>query len=67
MGKCIKIMPWSKELQEGYAHIAKIKSYLIDCVICECPITPIEQKKNEGMCDYCHAEVTIRKGRNHDE
>ena len=66
MGRCTKIMSWSKEEEESYAHIAKIKSYLIDCVVCQCPITPIEQKKNEGMCNFCHAEVTIRKDKNHD-
>ena len=63
MGKCIEIMSWSKELQESYAHIASIKRHMIDCVICECPITPIEQKKNEGMCNHCYAEITIRKGK----
>ncbi len=67
MGICIKIMPWSKKLEKSYAHIASIKRHLIDCVVCQCPITPIEQKKNDGMCDYCHAEVTIRKGNKHDE
>ena len=60
-------MPWTKELQDSYEHISKIKSYLIDCVVCQCPITPIEQKKNEGMCNYCHAEVTIRRDSNHHE
>ena len=64
MGKCIEIMSWSKELQESYAHQHNIKVHMIDCVVCECPITSIEQKKNDGMCKYCHAEVTIRKGDN---
>ena len=59
-------MPWTKELEESYAHIASIKRHLIDCVVCQSPITPIEQKKNEGMCNHCYAEVTIRKGSNHD-
>ena len=61
MERCTKIMPWSKKLEESYAHIASIKRHLIDCVICECPITLEEQKKNDGMCRHCHAEVTIRK------
>ena len=67
MERCIKIMTWTKELEESYAHIASIKRHLIDCVVCQSPITPIEQKKNEGMCNHCYAEVTIRKGSNHDE
>ena len=53
-------MPWTKELQESYKHIARIKAYLIDCVVCQCPITPIEQKKNEGMCNHCHEEYEGR-------
>ena len=54
-------MPWTKEEEEGYAHMASIKAHMIDCVVCECPITPTEQKKNNGMCDHCHAETMIRK------
>ena len=46
--------------------MASIKRHMIDCVVCQCPITPIEQKRNEGMCNFCHAEVTIRKDKNHD-
>ena len=57
-------MPWSKELQESYAHAARIKGYLIDCVVCESPITPKERDNNSGMCRHCHAEVTMRKGDN---
>ena len=57
-------MPWSKEEEEGYAHMASIKAHMIDCVVCQCPITPIEQKKNEGMCNHCHAEVAIRRDSN---
>ena len=59
-------MPWSKEEEEGDAHMASIKAHMFDCVVSECHITPIEQKKNEGMCNHCHAEVTIRKDKNHD-
>jgi len=50
-------MPWTKELQESYKHIQEIRNYLIDCVVCQCPITPIEQKKNEGMCNHCYGEI----------
>ena len=66
MERCTKIMSWSKEEEESYAHMASIKRHMIDCVVCQCPITPIEQKRNEGMCNFCHAEVTIRKDKNHD-
>ncbi len=53
---------WTKDEIESYAHIAKIKSYMLDCVVCSCPITRKEQEENDGMCPYCHAETTIRKG-----
>jgi len=56
-------MPWTKEEEEGYAHMASIKAHMIDCVVCECPITPTEQKKNNGMCDHCHGETMIRKNK----
>ncbi len=53
---------WTKEEIEDYQHIAEIRSYMLDCVVCSCPITRKEQEENDGMCPYCHAETTIRKG-----
>ena len=50
------IMSWSKELEESYAYQQKIRDYMIDCVICEFPITPTEQWHNEGMCNFCYEE-----------
>ena len=49
-------MSWSKELEESYAYQQKIRDYMIDCVICEFPITPTEQKNNKGMCNFCVEE-----------
>ena len=49
-------MPWSKELQESYEHQQKIRYHMIDCMVCQCPITPTEQKKNEGMCNFCYED-----------
>jgi len=57
-------MAWPKELQKSYAHQHNTKEYMIDCVVCGSPITPKERDKNSGMCEHCHAEVTIRKGDN---
>ena len=44
-------MAWSKELEESYAHQQVKKSYMLDCVVCECPITQKEKNENKGMCD----------------
>ncbi len=55
-------MPWSKDLKESYAQIHKIRTYLIDCVVCDSPITPKERDENEGMCDYCYKEKSEKKG-----
>ena len=52
-------MPWSKEMQESYALQQKIRRHMIDCVICECPITPKERDENEKMCNYCYK---VKKG-----
>ena len=49
-------MSWSKELEESYAYQQNIRDYMIDCVICEFPITPTEQWHNEGMCNFCYEE-----------
>ena len=46
-------MPWSKELEESYRKIRAIRSYLIDCVSCGCPITQIQHDQNEGKSNYC--------------
>ena len=53
-------MAWSKEQESSYAHQAKKRAYLIDCVVCESPITPKEHDENKGMCDFCYEEI-IRK------
>ena len=53
-------MAWSKEQESSYAHQAKKRAYLIDCVECESPITPKERDENKGMCNYCYEEI-IRK------
>ena len=55
MGRCTKIMTWSKELQERYDHIANIKRHLIDCVVCQSPITQKDFDEKDGMCGWCNA------------
>ena len=53
-------MPWSKDLEKSYDYQQKIRSYLIDCVACESPITPKDRDENDGMCKHCYEEI-IRK------
>ena len=55
-------MPWSKELQQSYEHQKIIRTYLIDCVECESPITPEERDKNDGMCKHCYEEKMKKRG-----
>ena len=52
-------MPWSKDEEESYAYIQKIRNYLIDCVACESPITPKEHDENDGMCNFCYNEKNL--------
>ena len=52
-------MAWSKDLEESYAHQQKIRAYLIDCVVCESPITQKEHDENKGMCDYCAGKECV--------
>ena len=54
-------MPWSKELQSTYAHQQEIRGYLIDCVICESPITSKDHDENDGMCKYCYEEKVKKR------
>tara|TARA_Y100000310_G_scaffold224539_1_gene226422 strand:- start:32 stop:199 length:168 start_codon:yes stop_codon:yes gene_type:complete len=54
-------MPWSKDLEKSYDYQQKIRSYLIDCVACESPITPKERDENGGMCKHCYEEK-VKKG-----
>ena len=54
-------MPWTKEEIESYEVIAEIRSYMLDCIVCSCPITRKEQEIHDGMCPHCHAETMIRK------
>ena len=46
-------MVWSKELEESYKRIQVKRSYMLDCVFCDRPITPIERDENDGKCDFC--------------
>lgn len=46
-------MAWSKELEESYKRIQVKRSYMLDCVVCDAPITPKEHDENDGKCDYC--------------
>jgi rRNA maturation endonuclease Nob1 len=46
-------MVWSKDLEESYKRIQAIRAYMLDCPVCDCPITSKEHDENEGMCDYC--------------
>ena len=55
-------MVWSKEQESSYAHQQKIRAYLIDCVICESPITPKDRDENDGMCKYCYEEKVKKRG-----
>ena len=55
-------MSWSKDLQKSYAHIQAIRTYLIDCVECQSPITPEERDKNNGMCKHCYEEKVKKRG-----
>ena len=50
-------MPWSKKEQESYDRLQEIREYMIDCVVCECPITQREHDENDGMCDHCYKEI----------
>ena len=52
-------MPWSKDLEKSYAYQQKIRAYLIDCVVCESPITPKERDENDEMCNYCYKEKNL--------
>ena len=52
-------MPWSKDLEESYEQIQIKRSYMLDCVVCDSPITPKEQNKNNGMCDYCAGKENV--------
>ena len=54
-------MVWTKEEIEGYEHIARIKAYMLDCIVCSCPITRKEKESLNDMCPHCHAETMIRK------
>ena len=47
-------MPWSKKEQESYDRLQEIREYMIDCVVCECPITPKERDEYNGRCNYCY-------------
>ena len=49
-------MAWSKDEEESYAYLQKIRNYLIDCVVCKSPITSKERDENDGMCNYCYKE-----------
>ena len=55
-------MSWSKDLQKSYAHIQAIRTYLIDCVECQSPITPEERDENNGMCKHCYEEKVKKRG-----
>ena len=56
-------MPWSKEQESSYAHQQEIRAYLIDCVVCESPITPKDRDENNGMCKHCYEEKVKKRGR----
>ena len=55
-------MAWSKEQESSYAHQQEIRAYLIDCVVCESPITPKDRDENDGMCKYCYEEKVKKRG-----
>ena len=54
-------MAWSKELEKSYAHQRKIRYYMIDCVVCDSPITPKDRDENDEMCKHCYKEK-VKKG-----
>jgi len=56
-------MDWTEEEIESYEHIARIRGYMLDCIICSCPITRKEKESLDDMCSHCHAEITIRKNK----
>ena len=55
-------MPWSKEQESSYAHQAKIRGYLIDCIVCESPITSKDRDENDGRCKHCYEENAKKRG-----
>ena len=48
-------------MQESYAHQRKIRYYMIDCVVCDSPITPKDRDENDEMCKHCYKEK-VKKG-----
>ena len=56
-------MVWTKEEIEGYEHMSRIKAYMLDCIVCSCPITRKEKESLDDMCPHCHAESMIRKNK----